>query len=155
MRPNIRIQHIMILLRKMILIYKKHLPCICIHIYFELIRLRFALIRLRFALIRTSYTFIRENFALIRESYQFIRESFVVNSRNLRVRFANVTRLFAKNIFFPLRKWAQWDFEVKGIQLSSNEGQHLYSRGENNRKIEKYILTIFNNFPQKQFRPIL
>ena len=46
-------------------------------------------------------------------------------------------------------------FKVKGIQVSSNEGQHLYSRGESNCKIEKYIANFKQFFPQEQLSPIL
>ena len=40
---------------------------------------------------------------------------------------------------------------VKGIQFSSNEGQHLYSKGERYSKIERYIDSFKQYFPQEQF----
>ena len=46
-------------------------------------------------------------------------------------------------------------FQVKGIQFSSNEGQLLYSKGETNSKIEKYIDSFKQYFPQEQLGPIL
>ena len=41
-------------------------------------------------------------------------------------------------------------FWVNGIQFSSIEGQHLYSKGENNGKKEKYIDSFKQFFPQEQ-----
>ena len=41
------------------------------------------------------------------------------------------------------------------MQVSSNEGQHLYSRGESNNKIEKYIENFKQLFPQEQLSPVL
>ena len=46
-------------------------------------------------------------------------------------------------------------FKVKGIQVSSNEGQHLSSREESNCKIEKYIANFKKKFSQEQLSPIL
>ena len=48
-------------------------------------------------------------------------------------------------------------FKVKGIQVSSNEGQHLSSREEStcNCKIEKYIANFKQFFPQEQLSPII
>ena len=39
--------------------------------------------------------------------------------------------------------------------MGSNEGQHLYAKGENKSKIEKYIDSFKQFFPQEQLSPVL
>ena len=46
-------------------------------------------------------------------------------------------------------------FLVKGIQFSSNEGQHLNAKEERNNRIGKYIDSFKQIFPQEQLRSIL
>ena len=45
--------------------------------------------------------------------------------------------------------------EPRGIQVSSNESQHLYSRGESNCKIEKHIDNFKQFFPQEKLSSVL
>ena len=45
-------------------------------------------------------------------------------------------------------------FLGKEIQFSSNEGHHLYSKQESNSKLEKYINSFKQFFPEKQLSSI-
>ena len=53
-------------------------------------------------------------------------------------------------------KFTQSIFKEKEFTLiSSNEGQHMYAKGESNSKIVKYIDSFKQFFPEEQFSPVL